>query len=140
VTAIGFSAVGTGTSRVRLGSVRSTYQWGVYLVLSSRLRGALDHTPVRTHLKLRYELFHSSFLLPHVILEYFDLSLEPHIFLSVGIELDLELYGILIKLLLLFDVVAVRRFHLYFRNRVRLSWLGAPEDRNQVLGRGLLRV
>ena len=39
------------------------------------------------------------------------LSLQAHVLLAVSVDLDLQLDGVFVKLLLLLDVVAIRSLH-----------------------------
>ena len=58
-------------------------------------------------LEFSYEFFHRPLLLVHVILKYLDLSFEADVFLAISVNLDLKLDGILVQLLLFFNVVAI---------------------------------
>ena len=96
------------------------------------------HICIATELELCNELFHCPLLLAHIILKYLDLGLEPNVLLPIGISLYLELDRIFIKLLLLFDVIAIGRFHLQLL--CCLWYITIAEYRNKLLLLGLLLV
>lgn len=69
-------------------------------------------------LELGDKLLHGTLLLVHVILEDLDFGLQADVLLTISINLNLQLDGILIELLLFFDVATVGSLYFNF------NWVG----------------